>query len=57
MVPRLVRRRGFGDGSAVFAGVGGAEVYGGGEIAEDGLAAAHVRGVGAADVEEMAADG
>jgi len=31
----------FGDGFAVFAGVGGAVVYARGEVAEDGLAAAY----------------
>ena len=35
----------FGDGGAVFAGVGGAVVYAGGEVAEDGLAAAYRAGV------------
>ncbi len=41
---QLRMREGFGDGVAVFAGIGGAEVDAGGEIAFGGLAAAHVRG-------------
>src|SRR5579884_2552442 len=53
------RRRGggrrLGDGFAILAGIGGAEVDAGGEIALGGLAAADARAVGAEDVNLVAA--
>ncbi len=47
----------FGGGGAVFAGVGGAVVDAGGEVALDGLAAADELGVIAAKIDLMAAGG
>ena len=44
--PRLILGE-FGDGFAVFAGVAGGVICAGGEVALDGLAAAHVAGKGA----------
>ena len=55
--PHLFEGQGLGGGGAVFAGVGGAVVDAGGEVALDGLAAADELGVIAAKIDLMAASG